>query len=128
MKRNCNNNNKGGYLIMMGLAMVMMAMTIMTARAKLPDFNINKCPPAPINWANTSNSFNVPFFLTDCSSPAIQQTEVFACYDNNNLYFHFECIDNNIYSIYTECNQDLYNQGYFSIMIYFYIILLRENS
>lgn len=100
----------------MMVVMVVMAMEISTVtakRVKLPDFNIYSCPPAPINWAKTANSSGIPFYLTDCSSPAIQQTEIFACYDNNNLYFHFECIDNNIYSIYTECNQDLYNQGSF---------------
>ena len=76
----------------------------------LPTLSITKCTN-PINWNTTANTASQPFYLSDCSTTAIQQTVVTGCYDNDYINLYFYAIDNNIYSPYTNCNDHLYNYG-----------------
>ena len=82
----------------------------------LPSFTISRCTTNPIQWNTTSTTAANPFILADCSRPAEQQTLVSACYDDSYLHLHFNAVDNNIYSPYTECNQHLYNDGENSLL------------
>lgn len=76
-------------------------------------FTIRSCP-SPLNWnavANVSTQDNQGFFLSDCSRPALQRTYLKACYTASHLFFHFYCLDNNIYNPYTRCNDPLFQYG-----------------
>merc|ERR1712100_13546 len=84
--------------------------------ADLPTFNVEACS-SPILWNTTASTNSTAFYLADCSGPALQQTVVNACYDNTYLHLHFYCLDNNIYSPYTQCNDHLYNDDVVEVFI-----------
>ena len=98
---------------------IILSFVVIALSAGLPQLTISQCQGNPINWKAAANTSEVPFKLASCSGYAIQSTTVFACWDNSYLQFHFEAVDNNIYSPYTECNQDLYNDGESIFLIIF---------
>jgi hypothetical protein len=80
----------------------------------LPTLKVPKCP-SPLDWNQTAL---VPSFTLDSGSGSpIQQTEVHVCYDTNFLYVRYDCIDNNIYSDYQNCNDDLFNEDVVEMFI-----------
>src|SRR5215210_435209 len=51
-----------------------------------------------------------PFMLADGSAPASQQTTVSLCFDDTALHIRFACDDRDIWGIYTERDDPLYEQ------------------
>eukprot|EP01102_Stenamoeba_stenopodia_P005291 TRINITY_DN15860_c0_g1_i1.p1 TRINITY_DN15860_c0_g1~~TRINITY_DN15860_c0_g1_i1.p1 ORF type:complete len:267 (-),score=46.34 TRINITY_DN15860_c0_g1_i1:81-860(-) len=105
-------NQSHGHLAT--LVVVLALVVIITEALSAPPDNhvitISACPP-DLNW-NSTNQMNITtinnFVLDDGSGPAIQPTTVRLCYDNQYLHVRYDCIDNNINSPYTQCNDDVF--------------------
>lgn len=58
-----------------------------------------------------------PLLLADGSAPAQQQTETRICYDDEMLFVHFDCIDNDIWGTYTNRDDAIYDEEVVEIFI-----------
>ncbi len=58
-----------------------------------------------------------PFVLADGSAPALQQTTVRVCFDDDALYVRFDCEDRDIWGTYTQRDEPLFNQEVVEVMI-----------
>ncbi len=76
-------------------------------------------PPAPTAWLALADPANglwrdvpalPPFLCADGRSPAIYSTTTRLCADEQRLYVHFHCEDNDIWGDYTERDQPIYDE------------------
>ncbi|GAM19900.1 hypothetical protein SAMD00019534_030750 [Acytostelium subglobosum LB1] len=74
-------------------------------------------PSLQVPRCEVGSTMATDFFLDDGSAPAIQQTAVNVCYDDEYIYLKPMCTDNDIMSPFTECNQDLFQSDVFEVFI-----------
>jgi len=80
----------------------------------LPVLNVPKCP-SPLDWNKTAF---VPSFTLDAGhGEPVQLTEVHVCYETDYLYVRYDCVDNNIFSQFQNCNDDLYEEDVVEMFI-----------
>lgn len=82
--------------------------------------NVTRCPAGLTptgDWSKTT--FLQHFFLAEIRPlrPAKQQTTVHMCYTDSHLMLRFDCIDDNPYSSYTQCNDPLFKQDVVEVFI-----------
>jgi hypothetical protein len=74
--------------------------------------NVTRCPnDLKPNGDWSSTTFLQHFYLAEVRplQPAKQQTRVHMCSTDTHLMLRFDCIDDNPYSPYSQCNEHLYN-------------------
>jgi hypothetical protein len=89
---------------------------------ELPHFSV---PPKPVHWDPVDlqqwdwNSLPSlpPLILADGSGPAAQQTRVRLCQDEEMLYVHFDCDDEDIWGAFTERDDPIYDEEVVELFI-----------
>jgi hypothetical protein len=83
-------------------------------------------PPAPWAWAPNRNLHSLnwdsvpalpPFTLWDGSSPARWQTRAQACANDEALFVHFDCEDDDIWGNYTQRDDAIYDEEVVEVFI-----------
>jgi len=92
----------------------LLLLCVSSSQSATPSLSIKPCP-ADFNWTQTA--LIREFTLDDGSRSPLQQTSVHACYDDKFFHARFDCVDNNIYNTYTQCNSPLYNQDVVELFI-----------
>ncbi|KYR02957.1 hypothetical protein DLAC_00440 [Tieghemostelium lacteum] len=82
-----------------------------------PSVNVYPCQYGDygINFSNTTHLSN--FRLVDNSTVASEQTFASVCYDEEYLNIQTTNFDDNIYSPFTDCNDDLYKADAFEVFL-----------
>jgi len=87
----------------------------------IPAFLVPECPfppPEPADdWSNYFSSNISEFILDDGSKPALQNTAVYMCTDDEYFYVKYDCVDNNIYSPFTEWRIPLFKNDVVEMFI-----------
>lgn len=86
----------------------------------LPQVIVSRASQAvPLNDANAWNAFEkiTPLILADGSGPALQQTIVRVCYDDDALYIRFDCDDRDIWGTYTRRDDPIYDEEVVEVFI-----------
>ncbi len=90
--------------------------------SSLPRFSV---PVKPAGWSGTPFSAwdwshlpsLPPLILADGSGPALQQTTVRLCHDDEGLYVRFDCEDDDVWGTFTRRDDPIYDQEVVELFI-----------
>ncbi|MEZ4675406.1 MAG: carbohydrate-binding family 9-like protein [Caldilineaceae bacterium] len=89
----------------------------------LPTVAVPRVAPAwaaaadPLAWDWHAGALLPPFLLANGRAPAVWSTATRLAYDENALYVHFDCVDNDIWGTYTKRDEPIYDEEVVEIFI-----------